>query len=180
MEKGKRRTMNRVLSSCLLVAFAALLFACVPAHAGEPTAEETKDFIVRKATFEDQPNYTKHEISFENDTFVSVATSGILTTTSGCAFTYKVNLAYLNPKRITLRHQQRTDSTPGPDVICLFTTNGDKKVRCDLNVGGKVTTDYCAAFPIEVPEGKTARQIVAALEHLITLSGGKAELFEDK
>jgi hypothetical protein len=180
---------NHILSSraamiCLLAAlalFTPLYFLKAdPPQADaprQPTAAETKDFITKNAAFDEQNGFMRHETYFEDDTLVYVNRQGKPGEPATFVRTWKVKLESLTPSDI---RNHCDGSSESRDYIILFATNGDNKVSCSDNVAGKVTTAHCNYFLMAAPAGRTSGQIVNALRHLITLSGGKTDLFEDK
>jgi hypothetical protein len=64
--------------------------------------------------------------------------------------------------------------------IRAVTTNREKKARGLGVLDGTPSRDVKQDFVIlHAPDSQTARQVERALKHLIVLSGGKKELFED-
>lgn len=155
-----------------LICYAAISVCLSSAVFGQ-SKDETKKFLSEKGTwterYADGSGQRDHTVSFDGDSLVTTRVSKGTKTGDVWADKYTVKLADINPARIEVRG----------NVVDLKCRDG--KVVANECRRGTSAVEKCEllGWEIFVRDERDARRIGKALVHLVTMHGGKADLFDD-
>lgn len=162
--------MSRLSLYCVILPIVFAAFA-INVACGQ-TKQETKDFLVTKYNTNVQGQWVT--VAFEGDVMI-VESRQLTDGKVRLNLRQKVALKDLNPRRVVVDikpensvHTVRVDTTDLKKTATTTFFDGDKDSKLNF-----VSFYNCR------PDERNTRQIAKALEHLISLCGGKAELFED-
>jgi hypothetical protein len=175
--------MKRVVSRLILgLAVLAMLGRSFADDSPGPSKEETNAFLERKAFF--RCGGFVETIDFENDVLVSrdelTTADGRTGEVSTWIRVHRVELSALNPSSVKVAiiddEWGASFGFPFDDV----TTDKIRKVHVEATEHGRVvlrSDEY--TIRVYASDRASAQQVAKALRHLIRLSGGKHELFEN-